>query len=356
MLEHPPKKIRINLRDNYYDWTSFYLFSGKREGFLKENALSMEREKRSSPQINLPLPQVIPKSLRVKEMDYSELSMKDPQKIETLPTSFLEHVKLTIDQLSREMEQTCDNCCGDRLSCSFSPLCDHRWWLDLLIESGISKKLFPQFCYERRGKEIERFMKRKGTLVKVEDARFLLNDFLKLLGLKKQLKGEKLPQEDVINSVVKFHRKFWNEVRSIRLDEKVFLLLNGFEVINQIDFSKKVVRVNLKKGKIRSKDTLVSLLEQGMKMLNLPHHTFQTPYALYLRVELHDLSTEVASDLSTKAKSFVPFSQVIDGNPSLVLGLTTNPEEPNLTFETLKSVFSLLSGAIRKKEEKNREK
>lgn len=274
-------------------------------------------------------------------MDYKKLkeaAERDPESLVLMTTKLIE-----------EMEQTCGACNEDRIACSFSPKCNDRWWIDILIEAGVSKSELPQFCYQRRRKEIERFLKQKETLVDVEDARYYLEDFLLLIKEKKgkvpDLQEEK---QKVIDMIVKYLREFWSNVEKIEKDAKVFFFLNHFEVILELDFTRKIIKINRKRGRFKNKETLVFLLQKWSEILNLSTKTFLSPRSLYLKIDLVDVPPKKRSALLEEVKSIgVPFSRVF--NSTLVIGLSSSPKNPTLKFEDVQSILSTLTRILQDK-------
>lgn len=256
-----------------------------------------------------------------------------------------ETIDLMFNQLADEMEKTCRACNADRITASFEPVCKDRWWLDVLIGSGVPKSELPQFCYQRRKEEIERFLKRKTTLVNIEDSRIFLKDFLDLTG-----RTGKVPPKDLeeylheLKPTINFLRKHWKSVQAIEQDSMVFIFLNTFEVIIKINFATRIVTVNLENESITDDALLKFLLKKGSEMLNLPFDIFQTPIALYFQVKLEAPPTEKINTLMESVQSIdVPFHRFVDSSSLLTIGVTSNPKHPDISFGVLKSLFGALS-------------
>lgn len=263
-------------------------------------------------------------------------------KLKKLASTDDEALALIVEKLAEEMERTCKACNSDRITCSFSPKCEGRWWLDMRIEAGVPKSKLSQFCYQRRGEEIKRFLKQKGTLVKVEDARFYLKDFFELIGKKNIAFESEEEQQDAVEAVVTFLRKFWQSVQTGQKDSKVFIFLNNFDTILQLDFSKNLMKVNMKKERIKEEDTLLFLLRKGEEILGLDFEIFRTPTTLWMNSQLDNLPSKDTKTLVDRVKETgIPFSRVNDGE--IVIGLTKNPTEPKIKFATLQALFTVLS-------------
>ncbi|MHC1590875.1 MAG: hypothetical protein ACXQS8_02215, partial [Candidatus Helarchaeales archaeon] len=103
----------------------------------------------------------------------------------------------SLNYIAREflelMRQKCENCMKYRIECALQPHCENRKYINVLVNLGVKHGDLPAFCYTQHKRNIENYLKGKPFIVKVEDSKIYLKDFLEIIGEKKLIK--KNPKE-----------------------------------------------------------------------------------------------------------------------------------------------------------------
>ncbi len=136
-------------------------------------------------------------------------------------------------QLVRELmelhEDKCRRCQEDRLSCTITPSCHNRNFLNALIEAGLKPRDLPSYCYNQYLIQIRRYIiDRKGR--DMEDRRIPIKDLLTTLKM---------------SSIRQFTTNFtkrWK--RHARVREGDILLVAGDDLFFHFDFTRGIVEID----------------------------------------------------------------------------------------------------------------
>lgn len=201
------------------------------------------------------------------------------------------------------INQLCfEQCQVDRIQCTLSPQCRHRFLLGLRIKNGLTIEDLPQFCYGIHKNLIMRDFRRKTIIYKPHDAYLYLVDFLDVY-----FHGDYRKLNNFISS------QNWDEVMKIfkiRIEDqkekftyyrtKNYMIFQYNEEIHMINLAQKYAICNAKNESIESIELLKGLFE-----------LFKTVYFPDVEIELTtegfvEISIRMTSDIISTIKGSLP--------------------------------------------------
>ena len=182
---------------------------------------------------------------------YSEVLSKyltkgeDPKSVHYIAKEFLEL-----------MRQKCENCMRYRIECALQPHCEHRKYINILIDMKVKPGDLPAFCYTQHKRNIEKYLKGEVYMVDIIDTKIYLSDFLALLGEKKMVNKSVDRICDAIElKLSRMSEKFYSNLEN----NQTYIFIYQ-ENLNKIDFETKVVTLNLQNEFLESELELHDVL------------------------------------------------------------------------------------------------
>ena len=215
-----------------------------------------------------------------------------------------------LDLFITRINQLCfEQCQIDRIQCTLSPQCRHRFLLSLRIKNGLTIDDLPKFCYSIHKNLIMRDFRRKTIVYKPHDAYLYLIDFLDVF-----FHGDYRK----LNKFVSFQN--WDEVKKMLNDRienqkenftyhitKNFMIFQYEDQIHVINLTEKYALCNAKTESIKDLELLEGLF--GL---------FKTIYFPDVEIELMpEEFVEILIRMPNDVISSVKEVPLLDGNSKL---------------------------------------
>lgn len=255
--------------------------------------------------------------------------------------------RLAVNQLVLTMEKTCEMCMRDRRILVLDPLCRDRFYLSLLIEAGVSADEIPKDCYNMRLEEIRKLLDGRMVPLSVHDAVMRIKDFIKILvrvfrvrGLSKKIRGASQKNElmEILRSIVEKTRN----IGCREMDDKTIVVVyRNKPIINVIDFSRRIVYVNLDERRPDA-DLLRGLIDLLINKYGVSGRLYESVTGnIYLQLDISDNLDVVKTKNVLRGIGVA----ILDNNNKKILSVRIVEEgDVAVTFSQIVDLIRLMTG------------
>jgi len=248
--------------------------------------------------------------------------------------------RLAITQLVETMNEICQKCMADRRMLVLDPLCKNRFYLSLLVESGVPKGEYPIDCYEIRLEEIRKVLAGRPSPVPVKDAVIRLDDFIEILykvcGLRISRKQLRVADSEKIRELLFKVAEGRKNIALSSSDGKIYVVIKikGKVMVNLLDLDNKIAYVNLEERMVDLK-SVRGLIETLLGMYKLEGNIFSTPTGgLYIRVSpSRNISKEELDDI------LVGIDYVVGDEDKVIFIKIAEFEKPVVSYSDLITII-----------------